>query len=95
VAGEFTDTFARRIASFEKVAVTGIKRLVDVATLPEDQEFAAGLQAYVATAGRPENKPFAQLLFSRGPQQPDGIETNLGTAIGTLRDSEDAGENRR
>jgi len=84
---EFTDAFARRIASFEKVAVSGIKRLVDVATLPEDQEFAAGLQAYFATAGRPENKPFAELLFSRGLHQPDGIETNLGTAIGDLRTS--------
>ena len=84
---EFTDAFARRIASFEKVAVTGIKRLVDVATLPEEQEFAAGLQAYFATAGRPENKPFAELLFSKGLQQPDGIEINLGTAIGALRAS--------
>jgi enoyl-CoA hydratase/carnithine racemase len=82
---EFSDAFARRIASFEKVAVTGIKRLVDVATLPEDEEFAAGLQAYFATAGRPENKTFAELLFSKGLQQPDGIETDLGTAIGALR----------
>jgi enoyl-CoA hydratase/carnithine racemase len=59
----FTDAFARRIAAFDKVAVTGIKKLVDVATLPDDQEFAPGLQAYFATAGRPENRPIvAQLL---------------------------------
>jgi enoyl-CoA hydratase/carnithine racemase len=82
---DFADAFAGRIASFEKVAVSGIKRLVDVATLPEDDEFGAGLQAYFATAGRPENKPFAELLFSKGLQQPDGIETNLGAAIGDLR----------
>jgi hypothetical protein len=43
------------------------------------------LQAYFATAGRPENRPFAQLLFENGLQQPDGIETELGTAIGKLR----------
>ena len=81
----FTDAFARRIAAFDKVAVTGIKKLVDAATLPDDAEFAPGLQAYFATAGRPENQPFAELLLKNGLQQPDGIETDLGTAIGKLR----------
>ena len=38
----FTDAFARRIATFDKGAVAGIKKLVDVATLPEDEEFAPG-----------------------------------------------------
>ena len=82
---DFTDAFARRIAAFGKVAVTGIKKLVDVATLPADEEFAPGLKAYFATAGRPENRPFVQLLLANGLQQPDGIETNLGIAIGKLR----------
>jgi len=86
----FTDAFARRIAAFDKVAVTGIKKLVDVATLPGDDEFAAALQAYFATVGRPENQPFAQLLLSQGLQQPDGIETDLGTAIGKLRQNREA-----
>ncbi|MEV4008357.1 enoyl-CoA hydratase/isomerase family protein [Actinomadura sp. NPDC049753] len=81
----FTDAFARRIAGFDKLAVAGIKGLVDAATLPANEEFAPGLQAYFATAGRPENRPFVQLLFENGLQQPDGIETDLGTAIGTLR----------
>ena len=83
----FTDAFAHRIAAFDKVAVAGIKKLVDMATLPEDAEFAPGLQAFFATAGRPENQPFYQLLFENGFQQPDGIETDLGTAIGRLRQS--------
>ena len=81
----FTDAFARRIATFDKVALTGIKQLVDVATLPDDAEFAAALKAYFATAGRPENLPFTQLLLKNGLQQPDGIETDLGTTIGKLR----------
>ena len=38
----FTDAFARRIAAFDKLAVVGIKKLVDVATLPDDDEFAPG-----------------------------------------------------
>ena len=81
----FTDAFAQRIATFDKTAVAGIKKLVDVATLPEEDEFGKGLQAYFATAGRPENRPFTQLLFENGLQQPDGIETELGSAVGKLR----------
>lgn len=63
----FTDAFARRIAVFDKVAVAGIKKLVDVATLPEDDEFAPGLQAYFATVGRPENQPFAVAAAQQRP----------------------------
>jgi enoyl-CoA hydratase/carnithine racemase len=48
---QFTDAFARRIATFDKVAVSGVKKLVDVATLPPDEEFAPGLKAFFATAG--------------------------------------------
>jgi hypothetical protein len=77
--------FARRIAAFDKVAVAGIKQLVDVASLPDDAEFAPGLTAFFTTSGRPENAPFAQALFERGLQQPDGIELDLGTAIARLR----------
>jgi hypothetical protein len=82
---EFVDRFARRIAAFDKVAVSGIKHLVDVASLPDDAEFAPGLTAFFATSGRPENAPFARALFQRGLQQPDGIELALGTTIGRLR----------
>jgi enoyl-CoA hydratase/carnithine racemase len=81
----FVDAFARRIATFDKVALAGIKKLVDVATLPQDAEFAPGLQVYFATAGRPENRLFTERLLREGLQQPDGIETDLGTAIGALR----------
>jgi enoyl-CoA hydratase/carnithine racemase len=82
---DFVDGFARRIASFEKVAVAGIKQLVDVATLPEDDEFSPGLKAYFATAGRPENRTFTELLLDSGLQQPDRIEIDLGATIGKLR----------
>jgi hypothetical protein len=52
---------------------------------PENAELGAGLTAYFATAGRPEHRPFVQTLFQHGLQQPDGIERELGTAIGRLR----------
>jgi enoyl-CoA hydratase/carnithine racemase len=81
----FTDAFARRIASFDKVALAGIKTLVDEVTLPENDAFAAGLATYFATAGRQENQPFTRLLLEHGLQRPDGIELDLGTAVGRLR----------
>ena len=81
----FVDRFARRIGAFDKVAVAGIKRLVDVPSLPADAEFAPGLAAFFATSSRPENVPFAQSLFARGLQRPEGIELDLGAAIGQLR----------
>ena len=86
----FVDGFARRIASFDKVAVSGIKQLVDVASLPEDAEFAPGLAAFFATSGRPENALFTHALFEHAFQQPDGIELDLGTAIGRLRQKDKA-----
>jgi hypothetical protein len=56
-----------------------------VATLPADDELAAGLNAYFTTAGRPTHRPFIELLFDKGLQRPDGVEADLGTAIGELR----------
>jgi enoyl-CoA hydratase/carnithine racemase len=87
----FVDRFARRIAAFDKVAVAGIKRFVDVASLPDDAEFAPGLAAFFTTSGRSENASFAQALFQRGLQQPEGIELDLGAAIGRLRQEGGAG----
>jgi enoyl-CoA hydratase/carnithine racemase len=82
---DFTDRFARRIAAFDKVAVSGVKKLVDVASLPDDAEFAPGLAAFFATSARPENVAFVRALFEQGFQRPDGIELELGTTIGRLR----------
>ena len=81
----FTDAFARRIAAFDKVAVASVKQLLDVATLPQDQEFGPGLAAFFSTASRPESAAFTRLLFEKGLQQPDRIELDLGTAIGEIR----------
>lgn len=82
---DFTDSFARRIAAFDPVAVRGIKELVDIATLPSDEELGSGLRAFFATSGREESRPFVERLFQQGLQQADGVEQNLGTAIGELR----------
>lgn len=81
---DFVDTFARRIAGFDKVAVTGTKHLTDSAAPIPTEEFGTALTTYFATAGRPENAHRAQRLFERGLQQPNGAELDLGRQIADL-----------
>jgi enoyl-CoA hydratase/carnithine racemase len=80
----FVDTFARRIAGFDKLAVAKIKHSIDIPTLPTDNELRQSLEAYFETAGRPENGPRVMALFERGLQQPDGIERNLGHRLAEI-----------
>jgi enoyl-CoA hydratase/carnithine racemase len=86
----FVDQFARRIAAFDRVAVSGIKRFVDIASLPEDSELADGLAAFFATSGRAAHVPFIRTLFEQGLQQADGVELDLGHEIGRLRQGQPA-----
>jgi enoyl-CoA hydratase/carnithine racemase len=78
----FVDRFARRIAGFDKTAVTGTKALLDFAALPPDDEFAPGLAAFFRTSGRPENAAIIRHLFDQGLQTPTGAEADLGRAVG-------------
>ncbi|MFF0341338.1 enoyl-CoA hydratase/isomerase family protein [Kribbella sp. NPDC004875] len=77
----FVDAFARRIAGFDREAVTSTKALLNVASLPDDEEFRPGLAAFFRTAGRPENAPRVRALFDQGFQTPTGVEQNLGRAV--------------
>ena len=80
----FVDAFARRIAGFDKEALASTKALVDVASLPADDEFRPGLAAFFRTAGRPENAPRVRALFEQGFQTPNGVEQDLGRVVGSL-----------
>jgi enoyl-CoA hydratase/carnithine racemase len=77
----FVDAFARRIAGFDKTAVAGTKALLDVASLPPDDEFAPGLAAFFATSGRAETAARIKYLQARGFQTPNGVELDLGRAV--------------
>ncbi|WP_338682069.1 enoyl-CoA hydratase/isomerase family protein [Streptomyces acidiscabies] len=78
---DFVDTFARRIAGFDKAAVSGTKEFVDAATAIPAGDFAAALAAIRRTGGRPENADHVRSLFERGLQQPQGIELDLGKHV--------------
>jgi enoyl-CoA hydratase/carnithine racemase len=81
---EFVDGMAWRIAGFDKEAVAGTKALLDLASLPPDDEFAPGLAAFFRTAGRPTNALRIRYLFENGLQSPTGVEMDLGRAVGKL-----------
>lgn len=81
----FVDAFARRVAGFDRVAVTEAKALV-VASLPiPDEEPAASLAAYFRTSGRPETADRMTRLLERGLQRADGAEVDLGRQVAEPR----------
>ncbi|MEW2514539.1 enoyl-CoA hydratase/isomerase family protein [Streptomyces sp. NPDC046870] len=77
----FVDAFARRIAGFDKTAITRTKALVDAESLPAEESYGASLQAFFQTSGRPENAHRVRSLFERGLQRPDGVELDLGRHV--------------
>jgi enoyl-CoA hydratase/carnithine racemase len=85
---DFVDQMAWRIAGFDKEAVAGTKALLDLASLPPDEEFAPGLAAFFRTSGRPTNAPRISYLFDNGLQTPTGVELELGRAVGSFVGSE-------
>jgi enoyl-CoA hydratase/carnithine racemase len=81
---EFVDGLAWRIAGFDKEAVVGTKALLDLASLPPDDEFAPGLAAFFRTSGRPTNAMRIRYLLDNGLQTPTGVELDLGRAVGMV-----------
>jgi enoyl-CoA hydratase/carnithine racemase len=81
---DFVDTFARRIASFDKQALGEIKAFVDANSLPDDSVFPPALQAFLAATGRPATQQRAAELFARGLQQDGDGERRLGHHIAQL-----------
>jgi enoyl-CoA hydratase/carnithine racemase len=74
----FVDTFARRIAGFEKAAISETKAFVDPASLPPDAEFPAALEAFFASVARPETRARALALAAKGLQTHSDTELRLG-----------------
>jgi enoyl-CoA hydratase/carnithine racemase len=83
---DFVDCFARRIAGFDKTAIAGAKALLDLASLPADEEFGPGMTAFLQTAWRPVNAARIRYLLECGLQTPTGAELDLGAAVGEFGD---------
>jgi enoyl-CoA hydratase/carnithine racemase len=80
----FVDALARRIASFDKQAISETKRLVNLASLPADAEIAPEWDAFIASVGRPSTQARIQKLLERGLHKPGDVENRLGYYVGEL-----------
>jgi enoyl-CoA hydratase/carnithine racemase len=83
----FVDALATRIASFDKRAIAETKELVNVNSLPTDQEIAPEWDAFLAALSRPAAQARITTLFERGFHEPGDVETRLGYHVGRLGDA--------
>jgi enoyl-CoA hydratase/carnithine racemase len=77
----FVEALARRIASFDKWAISNTKRLVNAACLPADVEIAAGWDACMTSISRPAAQGKIKALFERGFHKPGDAEDHLGSYL--------------
>jgi enoyl-CoA hydratase/carnithine racemase len=80
----FVEALARRIASFDRDAIASIKRLVDKASLPPDEDIALEWRAFIASVQRPASQARIQALMARGFHRPGDVENRLGFHVGQL-----------
>jgi enoyl-CoA hydratase/carnithine racemase len=78
---EFVDSFALRLASFEKHALVGAKALMNEVTLPPDTVFQHALTAFFASAAHPATRARGASLIKRGLQRRSDTELRLGQAV--------------
>jgi enoyl-CoA hydratase/carnithine racemase len=83
----FVDTMARRIAKFDKQTIRDIKHLVDVVTLPSNEQIGAGWDGFISSVKRPEAQQRIKQLMQRGLQKDADVEKRLPHYTGTLGES--------
>src|SRR5215472_74384 len=80
---DFVDRFARRIASFEKKALTEAKRLVNRSSrLPDDDRFVAAYETFMRMLTWPETRSRIAKIVELGLQKPGDFELRLGHHLG-------------
>ena len=80
----FVDSLVKRIASFDKQAISETKRFVDVASLPPDYEIAPEWDVCLASIMRPAAQERIKKLMDQGFHQRGDVEERLGFYVGQL-----------
>jgi enoyl-CoA hydratase/carnithine racemase len=80
----FVDAFATRIASFDKSAIVETKRLVNVASLPPDEEIVPEWNAFSASVASPGSRIRLKKLMDLGFHAPGDVEDRLGYYVGRI-----------
>jgi enoyl-CoA hydratase/carnithine racemase len=81
---QFVETMARRIAKFDKQTIIDIKRLVNVSSLPSDEEIGSGWDAFSTSVGRPQAQQDVRQLMLLGLQKKPDVEEHLADYTGKL-----------
>jgi enoyl-CoA hydratase/carnithine racemase len=80
----FVDSLAKRIASFDKQALSETKRFADVASLPPDYEIAPEWDVCLASIMRPAAQERIKKLMEQGFHKAGDVEDRLGYYVGQL-----------
>ncbi|MBU1374918.1 MAG: enoyl-CoA hydratase/isomerase family protein [Alphaproteobacteria bacterium] len=82
----FVDRLATRIAGFDHQAIIDTKHLVDVASLPPDEEIRLGWDAFITSVQRPAAQARVRALVTRGLQQAGDLEDHLNQRTADYRE---------
>jgi hypothetical protein len=80
----YVEALAVRISSFDKQAIAQTKHLVDVASLPSDEEIAPEWDAFLAALQRPASQTRLKALMNLGFHKEGDVENRLGYYVGQL-----------
>ena len=80
----FVDTMARRIASFDKLTLADIKRLVDASSLPTNEQIGAEWEAFLGSVKRQDAQQRIGKLMELGLSTNQDLEKRLDDYTGKL-----------
>src|SRR5436309_7278730 len=83
----FVDVLARRIASFDRRAITAAKNLINQVSLPSADRLLDALNSFQTALTWPETQQRIQALLKRGLQREDDFEHRWPALLGTLLDT--------
>ena len=83
----FVEALARRIATLDKQAIADIKRMVNVSSLPSDEEIGSGWKGFITSVGRPQAQQKVGELMQLGLQKSPDVERRLADYTGRLGES--------
>ncbi|WP_343228256.1 enoyl-CoA hydratase/isomerase family protein [Rhizobium leucaenae] len=83
----YVDALAKRIATFDKWAISNTKRLVNAASLPPEVEIRAGWDACMKSIARPAAQERLKAFFELGFHQLGDAEDRMGAYLNRLGSS--------
>jgi len=83
---KFVETFARRIASFDRQAVAAAKKLVNQVSLPSSDRLLDALNSFLTALTWPDSQQRIGALLKRGLQRDGDFEKRWPEVLGILLD---------